>query len=99
MRGGGIGATLLALAMPLGSTEALFIPPTLAGPAAIPLIGTFPIPASPAIRANEAAGAARMTRRAMAIVFVLLDITRLLIDESMDARSGCSFADPPSLLN
>jgi hypothetical protein len=85
MRGGGIGATLLALPMPLGSTIALFIPPAFAGPAEIPLIGTFPIPASPAILANEAAGAARMMRRAIAIVFALLDITRLLIDES----AGC----------
>jgi hypothetical protein len=83
MRGGGIGATLLALAMPLGSTDALFIPPALAGPAGIPLIGTFPMPASPATLANEAAGAASMTRTAMAIVFALLDIMRLLIDESI----------------
>jgi uncharacterized membrane protein YdjX (TVP38/TMEM64 family) len=72
--------------MPLGSTEALFIPPTLAGPAGIPLIGTFPMPASPAVLANEAAGAARMTKRAMAIVFALLDIMELLIDESI----GCA---------
>jgi hypothetical protein len=72
--------------MPLGSTEALFIPPTLAGPDGIPLIGTFPMPASPAILANEAAGAARTMRRAMAIVFALLDIMRLLIDESI----GCA---------
>jgi hypothetical protein len=43
------------------------------------------MPASPATLANEAAGAARMTRRAMAMVFALLDITRLLIDESI----GC----------
>jgi len=57
MRGGGIGATLLALAMPLGSTEALFIPPTLAGPAEIPLIGHVPMPASPRLLANEAAAA------------------------------------------
>ncbi|HEV7411641.1 MAG TPA: hypothetical protein VGO01_24420 [Bradyrhizobium sp.] len=85
MRGGGIGATLLALPMPLGSTIALFIPPAFAGPAAIPLIGTFPIPASPAILANEAAGAARMTRRVIAIVFALLDITMLHFDESVDA--------------
>src|SRR5947209_16606250 len=77
MRGGGIGATLLALPMPLGSTVALFRPPMFAGPGGIPLIGTFPIPASPAILANEAAGAARKTRRAIAIVLALLDMTRL----------------------
>jgi len=83
MRGGGIGATLLALPMPLGSTAALFIPPAFAGPGEIPLIGTFPIPASPAILANEAAGAARKMRRAIAIVLALLDMTRLHIDESV----------------
>ena len=45
MRGGGGEATLAALPIPLGSTATLFIPPALAGPRAIPLIGTFPIPA------------------------------------------------------
>jgi hypothetical protein len=80
MRGGGIGATLLALPTPLGSTVTLFIPPAFAGPDGIPLIGTFPIPASPAALANEAAGAATMTTRARAIVFALFDITRLLIE-------------------
>src|SRR4051794_23626754 len=53
---------VLALPMPLGSTVALFIPTTFAGPGGIPLIGTFPIPASPAILANEAVGAARKIR-------------------------------------
>ena len=38
--------------MPLGSTVALFIPPASAGPRGIPLIGTFPVPAEPAGRAN-----------------------------------------------
>src|SRR6266403_4953317 len=52
MRGGGIGATLLALPMPLGSTAALFIPPAFAGPREIPLIGTFPVAAEPADRGN-----------------------------------------------
>jgi hypothetical protein len=77
MRGGGIGATLLALAMPLGSTAALFIPPAFAGPAAIPLIGTFPIPASPADLANEAAGIARTARSASVIFAEVLDMTSL----------------------
>jgi hypothetical protein len=85
MRGGGIGATLLALPMPLGSTVALFIPPAFAGPGAIPLIGTFPIPASPAALANDAAGAAKARRRTTAVVFTQLDMTRLLIGESVDA--------------
>src|ERR1700710_1457634 len=99
MRGGGIGATLLALPMPLGSTVTLFIPPALAGPAGIPLMGTFPVPPSPAILANEAAGAARTTSRAMVTVFALLDITKLLIDESAGCWIRCSGADPRSPLN
>jgi hypothetical protein len=77
MRGGGIGAILLALAMPLGSTAALFIPPAFAGPGAIPLIGTFPIPASPADLANEGAGAARTARSASVIFAEVLDMTSL----------------------
>jgi hypothetical protein len=52
MRGGGGAATLAALPTPLGSTVTLFIPPAFAGPGAIPLIGTFPVAAEPALRAN-----------------------------------------------
>src|SRR5258708_36037531 len=44
MRGCGSGAILDAFPMPLGSTVVLFSPPALAGPGAIPLIGTFPDP-------------------------------------------------------
>jgi len=77
MCGGGGGAILAALPMPLGSTATLFIPPAFAGPGAIPLIGTFPIPGSPAILANEAAGAARKTRNARAIFTGVLDMTSL----------------------
>jgi len=54
MRGGGGAATLAALPTPLGSTITLFIPPAFAGPGAIPLIGTFPAAAEPALRANWA---------------------------------------------
>src|SRR3979490_140834 len=64
MRGGGSGATLEALPTPLGSTITLFMPPAFAGPGAIPLIGTFPVAAAPALRANEAAGSARITNNA-----------------------------------
>ena len=67
MRGGGSGAILEALAMPLGSVITLFIPPGLAGPGGIPLIGMFPMPASPAILAYEAAGAA--SSRAVHMIF------------------------------
>jgi hypothetical protein len=52
MCGPGSGAILEALPTPLGSTATLFIPPALAGPRAIPLIGTFPIAPEPAGRAN-----------------------------------------------
>jgi len=67
MRGEGSGAIFEALPMPLGSTVALFIPPAFAGPGGIPLMGTFPVPASPATRANEAAGTARKMKNARAI--------------------------------
>lgn len=77
MRGDGSGATLEALPIPLGSTVTLFKPPALAGPGAMPLIGTFPIPASPADRANEAAGATRRRTDARAILAAVLDMTRL----------------------
>jgi hypothetical protein len=52
MLGDGGAATLPAPPTPLGSTVELFIPPTFAGPRAIPLTGTFPIAAEPAGRAN-----------------------------------------------
>jgi hypothetical protein len=77
MRGGGSEAILAALPMPLGSTATLFIPPAFAGPRAIPLTGTFPIPASPAILANEAAGADSNTSNARAIFAGVLDMTSL----------------------
>ena len=73
MRGGGGAATLAALPIPLGSTVTLFIPPAFAGPGAIPLIGTFPAAAEPALRANcanEAAGAAATTARVAMAIFV-----------------------------
>jgi hypothetical protein len=73
MRGGGGAATLAALPTPLGSTVTLFIPPAFAGPGAIPLMGTFPTAAEPALRANcayEAAGAAAKTARIAIANFV-----------------------------
>jgi hypothetical protein len=74
MRGCGNGAILEALPTPLGSTVTLFIPPAFAGPGAIPLIGTFPAPASPAFRANEAAGVAKTTNNAKASFTEVLDM-------------------------
>ena len=73
MRGGGGAATLEALPTPLGSTTTLFIPPAFAGPRPMPLIGTFPAAAEPALRPNrayEAAGAAVRTARTAITIFV-----------------------------
>ena len=70
MRGGGGAANREALPIPLGSTAALFNPPAFAGPRAMPLIGTFPVPPEPGLRANcanEAAGVARISNTAKAI--------------------------------
>jgi len=77
MCGCGSGAILAALPIPLGSTLILFMPPTLAGPGGMPLIGTFPAPASPAIRANEAAGGAKASSNAIAILAEVLDMAKL----------------------
>ena len=57
MCGCGSGAILEALPTPLGSTTTLFIPPAFPGPRGIPLIGTCPIAAEPAGRANPAIAA------------------------------------------
>src|ERR1700731_3879650 len=75
--GCGSGGIFEALAIPLGSTVTLFRPPMLAGPGGIPLIGTFPIPASPAARANEAAGEATASRKAKATFAEMFDIVKL----------------------
>jgi hypothetical protein len=88
MWGCGCGAILKALPTPLGSTVALFNPPAFAGPRGIPLIGTFPVPAEPAARANppcppcppranEAAGGVKTMDNAIAIFSALLDIRKL----------------------
>jgi hypothetical protein len=79
MWGSGSGAILAAFPMPLGSTITLLTPPAFAGPGGIPLIGRFPDPAAPAIRANEAVGAAVARSNAKAIfteVFLMLDIAK-----------------------
>jgi hypothetical protein len=46
--GGGGGATLDALPMPLGSLPELLLPPTLPGPDGMPLTPVVPAPAEPA---------------------------------------------------
>jgi hypothetical protein len=80
MRGGGSGAILDALPIPLGSTVTLFRPPMFAGPGGMPLIGILPDPTAPAVRAacaNEAAGVARDSNNAKAIFAAVLDMTKL----------------------
>jgi hypothetical protein len=47
--GGGGGATLDALPIPLGSLIELLVPPTLPGPAGMPLTPVVPAPAEPAL--------------------------------------------------
>src|SRR4030081_2080810 len=77
------GATLEALPTPLGATTTLFIPPAFAGPGAIPLIGTFPVAAEPALRANcanEAAEVAKTTKNAKAIFTVVFGMGKLHYD-------------------
>src|ERR1700756_5542612 len=73
MWGGGNEGSLDALPISLGSTLILLRPPTLAGPGGIPLIGTFPDPAPPAMRAKEAVGAAasRSARTILAEMFAM----------------------------
>jgi hypothetical protein len=77
MCGCGSGAILDALPIPLGSTVTLFMPPAFAGPGAIPLIGTFPEPTWPTVRANEAAGVARTSRDTKAIFAEVFDMAKL----------------------
>jgi hypothetical protein len=77
MWGPGSGAILAAFPIPLGSTITLFMPPTLAGPDAMPPMGTFPDPISPAIRANDAAGEAKASSNAIASFAEMLDMVKL----------------------
>ena len=75
--------------MPLGSTDALFIPPAFSGPRGMPLIGTFPVAAEPACRAssaeppchaNEAAGQAATTKSAKATFTEVFDMRKRYLD-------------------
>jgi hypothetical protein len=83
MRGGGIGATLEAFPIPLGSTDILFNwlnaeafgrPPP-----------KCPIAAEPAPRANEAAGVARTTNNAKPTFTEVFDMAKLH-DDSLERR-------------
>ena len=83
---GGIanGGTFDALPIPLGSTLLLLMPPMLAGPGGMPLIGTFPAPAWPAIFANDATGVA-MRSNATAILTDVFDIEDSMISRATEA--------------
>jgi hypothetical protein len=88
MCGCGSGAILEAFPIPLGSTATLFNPPALAGPRAMPLIGKFPVPAEPGLRANcanEAAGVARTRSTAKAIFTEVFGMGKLH-DDSRERR-------------
>jgi hypothetical protein len=99
MWGGGNEGSLDALPMPLGSTLMLFMPPTLAGPCGIPLTGTFPDPASPAIRAKEADGALtrRSARATLAEIFDMVGLQICLTGFADVRYPRCSFASRDAL--
>jgi hypothetical protein len=87
MCGCGSGAILEAFPIPLGSTATLFNPPALAGPRAMPLIGKFPVPAEPGLRANcanEAAGVARTRSTAKAIFTEVFGMRSSTIHENAE---------------
>ena len=86
MLGGGSGATLEALPMPLGSLTELLPPPTLPGPVGMPLVAAVPAPAEPAAGepaalpdplapwANELIGAINVVMTARTMVVEAFDI-------------------------
>jgi hypothetical protein len=103
--GGGGGATLAALPMPLGSLTELLLPPTLPGPAGTPLTPVVPAPAEPAfgvptalpdpagapvLWANELKAPVKPMAAASARVVRVFDIGYLLI--ATDANGA---NDPP----
>jgi hypothetical protein len=92
---GGIanGDTLDALAIPLGSTLMLLRLPTLAAPGGMPLIKAFPVPAWPAIRANDAAGTARR-RSARASFTEVFDTEDSMICQSDRNATGSRRKSP-----
>jgi hypothetical protein len=75
MRGGGIGATLEAFPLPLGSTDIFSNAPRVAAfGRAPPTAAECPIPAEPPPRANEAAGKAKTTKKRKATFTEVFDM-------------------------
>ena len=82
---GGSGAILGSFPTPLASTARLSVPPLSAGPRGIPPIGTFPVAAKPApranatespCRANEAPGQAMTTNDANVTLGAVFDMRK-----------------------
>jgi hypothetical protein len=84
MRGGGIGATLEAFPIPLGSTDILFNWPNAEAFGRPP--PKCPIAAEPAPRANEAAGVAKITNNAKPTFTEVFDMAKLH-DNSLERRT------------
>ena len=80
MRGGGIGATLDAFPIPLGSTDILSNAPSVAAFARTPPkcpVAAEPAPRPPPPRANEAAGMAKTMNNAIATFTEVFDMGKL----------------------
>jgi hypothetical protein len=78
MRGGGIGATLEAFPLPLGSTDIFSNAPRVAGFArAPPTPPECPIPAEPPARANDAVGKAKTMKKTKATFTEMFDMGKL----------------------
>jgi hypothetical protein len=78
MRGGGIGATLEAFPLPLGSTDIFSNAPSVAGfDRAPPTAAECPIPTEPPPRANDATGNARTMKKTKATFTEMFDMGKL----------------------
>jgi hypothetical protein len=75
MRGGGIGATLDAFPIPLGSTDIFSSAPRVAGFGRTP--PECPMPAEPPPRASDAVGKAKTMKKAKATFIEVFDMGKL----------------------
>jgi hypothetical protein len=95
MRGGGMGTTLLAFPIPLGSVSTL-----VAAVMAAALALICPVGAEPPPRANAAPGTARIMNSAAAIFIELFDMMMLLLHPDNAERPKLMWVrDPPAPLN